>query len=81
MTMIHLIQIEQDSTEVIERARLEMASGVRRIASGKDQHIEVMMFMGYCRALSHERLVSLGVLVQLEEEMDRAIEALKTQGK
>lgn len=71
-----LIQIEQDGPEVIKRARQEIASTVRRIASGNHQHAELMAFMGYCRALTYERLISPNVLKQLDTEMDRAVEAL-----
>jgi hypothetical protein len=69
-----LIQIEQDSPEVIERARQEIASLARDIATGADRHSQTMLFLGYCRALTHERLISVDVLGQLNAEMARAVE-------
>lgn len=76
-----MIKIEQDSPEVIGRVRKEIASTVRRIASGNDRHAELMMFVGYCRALCYERLISLALLEQLDTEMERAVDTPSTENR
>ncbi|MFJ3487200.1 hypothetical protein ACIPL1_27840 [Pseudomonas sp. NPDC090202] len=71
-----MVQIEKDSPEVIERARQEIASLARNIAIGTDRHSQAMLFLGYCRALSHEGLIGLKVLDQLSDEMEQAFAAV-----
>jgi hypothetical protein len=69
-----LIQIEQDSPEVIERARQEMRRCVSTIDPESAAYVAVMTFLGYCSALFTERLISHEVYDQLTREVGRAVD-------
>ena len=68
-----LIQIEQDSPEVIERARQEMRRCVSMIDPEPAAYVAIMTFLGYCSALFTERLISQVVYDQLTVEIERAV--------
>lgn len=68
-----LIQIEQDSPEVIERARQEMRRCVSMIDPESAAYVAIMTFLGYCSALFTERLISQEVYDQLTVEVERAV--------
>ncbi|WP_449124744.1 hypothetical protein [Pseudomonas viridiflava] len=68
-----LIQIEQDSPEVIERARERIAKSAASIDGEYTEYVAEMHAQGYIAALSRERLISPDVQALLFKELAASI--------